>query len=182
MRRLLCATLVCMFAAANLRVTAQSPSLEYDVKAAFLLNFARYVEWPPVKRSGQVFTLCVLEPDPFGARLDAAVAGERWEGRDISVRRLGETRDVDGCHLLYVPAAAASRYNNARAQIGKMPLLTVGEVKDFSQRGGIIQLFVEENRVKFSINEAAADSAGLRISSRLLRLAREVLPKQGKPQ
>ena len=60
MGRLLCAAFVCMLAAANGRVTAQSPSLEYDVKAAFLLNFARYVEWPPAKRTGQVFTLCVL--------------------------------------------------------------------------------------------------------------------------
>jgi hypothetical protein len=157
----------------------QSPSLEYDVKAAFLINFARYVEWPPAVRRDRSFGLCVLEPDPFGDRLETAVAGELWETRPIAIRRLTDLSDLRECHLLYVPAAAAGLYAEAKkTQLSKLPILTVGEANDFVKNGGMIQLLVEQNRVKFFINQRAADAVGLRVSSRLLRLARLVIQKE----
>lgn len=152
---------------------AQAPTIEYDVKAAFLLNFSRFVEWPGARR-GQPFRLCTLEPDPFGTRLEAATAGETWESRAIEVHRLTSLREAD-CHLLYVPAGATSLFRAGRTTLARQPVLTVGEDRDFLSTGGMIRLFIEANRVRFSVNQKACEEAGLRVSSRLLRLAREVL-------
>jgi hypothetical protein len=169
-RLLLIAVLVAIFARHG---SAQAPTIEYDVKAAFLLNFSRFVEWPAARR-GQSFRLCTLEPDPFGARLEAATVGESWEGRPIELRRLTSLRDAD-CHLLYVPAPATARFHADQSGLAGQAVLVVGESADFLTRGGMIRLFVESNRVRFSVNQQACERAGLRVSSRLLRLAREVV-------
>jgi hypothetical protein len=159
---------------------AQAPTIEYDVKAAFLLNFTRYVEWPSGAQQGRPFTLCTLLPDPFGQRLEAAAAGEQWNGQQIIIKRLTNLRDLS-CHLLYVPGAAAEEFNDHVAAIGMAPLLTVGESADFLKRGGMIQLFLDDNHVRFSINPKAMEAAGLRVSSRLLRLAREIFSSEMQP-
>ncbi len=166
--------LAMLTASAATRAAAQGQSIEYDVKAAFLINFARYVEWPPGARRGQSFGLCVLEPDPFGPRLEAVVAGESWSGRAISVHRLPDTQDLHNCHLLYVPAGAIRTFRAAMPAIASQPILTVGESEDFADAGGMIEMIVDHNKVRFAISQRAAEAAGLRISSRLLRLAREV--------
>jgi hypothetical protein len=157
-------------------LSAQAPTIEYDVKAAFVLNFTRFVEWPGARQL-QAFRLCLLEPDPFGVRLDAATAGEIWEGRPFEIRRLKSLGDAD-CHLLYVPAAAIARFRAGQAALAGQPVLLVGETTDFLSSGGMIRLFVEANRVRFSISQKACEAAGLRVSSRLLRLAREVIPPE----
>jgi hypothetical protein len=155
---------------------AQAPTIEYDVKAAFLLNFSRFIEWPGSMR-GQSFRLCTMEPDPFGSRLQAATTGETWEGRAIEVTRLTSLRDAN-CHLLYVPAAAMTRFRAYQRALAGQPVLLVGETRDFLANGGMIRLFVEANRVRFSISQRACEAVGLRVSSRLLRLAREVVPSE----
>jgi hypothetical protein len=154
---------------------AQAPSIEYDVKAAFLLNFARFVEWPEARRTVP-FTLCTLLPDPFGPRLEAATLGETWEGRSIVIRRIATPREVD-CHLLYVPAQANETFRANLAQIARQPTLLVGETRDFVRQGGMIELFIDANRVRFSVNQKLAEAAGLHIGSRLLRLARDVVSR-----
>ena len=156
--------------------SAQAPTIEYDVKAAFLLNFSRFIEWPGAMR-GRPFRLCTMEPDPFGSRLEAATAGETWEGRPIEVTRLTALRDAD-CHLLYVPAAAMNRFRANQNALTGQPVLLIGETRDFLAGGGMIRLFVEANRVRFSISQKACEAVGLRVSSRLLRLAREVVPSE----
>ena len=153
---------------------AQQPSLEYDVKAAFILNFARYVEWPPPERQPPL-RICVLERNPFGDRLTAVVAGERWEGGAIEVRVVPDVRRASECHLLYVPAAAMPRFTAGASLVTSRPVLTVGEHERFLDQGGIMRLFLEDNRVRFSVNQTSAERAGLQISSRLLRLARAVI-------
>ncbi len=158
-------------------IAAQPPTIEYDVKAAFLLNFARFVEWPAARRA-QPFNLCTLLPDPFGPRLEAATAGETWEGRAIAVRRLPSLRDAD-CHLLYVPGGAMDEFRSRRKVLSGQPVLLVGESADFIDAGGMIRLFLDEKHVRFAVNQEAANSAGLRVSSRLLRLARPVVPRRG---
>lgn len=152
----------------------QQPTLEYDVKAAFILNFVRYVEWPPLERQPPL-EICVLEPNPFGDRLTAVVAGEEWHGGAVHVRLLPDMRRATGCHLLYVPAAATARFTAGAGLVAARPILTVGEHERFLDQGGMLRLFVEENRVRFSVNQGSADRAGLQISSRLLRLARSVI-------
>jgi hypothetical protein len=172
-RRLSIVVLVALFAQ---QARAQAPTIEYDVKAAFLLNFSRFVEWPGGRR-GQPFRLCALEPDPFGPRLEAAAAGETWEGRPIEIRRLTTVPDAE-CHLLYVPAPATARFLTSQKTLSGQPVLVVGESADFLSNGGMIRLFVESNRVRFSVNQKACEAVGLRVSSRLLRLAREVVVRE----
>ena len=174
MRRLRSLTVVLLFAALVSPLAAQPSSLEYDVKAAFVLNFVRYVEWPATERTPPL-RVCVLQSNPFGNRLEAVVSGEQWQGGAIEVRLVPDARRGGECHLLYVPAAAAARFAAAAPTLASRPVLTVGEHDRFLEEGGMIRLFVEENKVRFSINQKAADAAGLQVSSRLLRLARNVI-------
>jgi hypothetical protein len=157
-----------------LPATAQQPSLEYDVKAAFILNFVRYVEWPPADRRPPL-RICVLGENPFGDRLTSVVAGEQWQGGPIEVHVVPDIRRGDSCHLIYVPASATPRFTPATTVLDGRAVLTVGEHEQFLERGGILRLFLEDNRVRFSVNQQSADRAGLQISSRLLRLARTVI-------
>jgi hypothetical protein len=157
-----------------LPATAQPPSLEYDVKAAFILNFVRYIEWPPADRKPPL-QICVLGDNPFGDRLTAVVSGEQWQGGAIDVRVVPDIRRSGVCHLIYVPAGATSRFTSAAPLLAGRAVLTVGEHDQFLNQGGIMRLFLEDNRVRFSVNQQSADRAGLQISSRLLRLARAVI-------
>jgi hypothetical protein len=157
-----------------LSATAQPPSLEYDVKAAFILNFVRYVEWPPSDRQPPL-RICVLAENPFGDRLAAVVAGEQWQGGAIEVRVVPDARRGAECHLLYVPAGATSQFTAGAPLVASRAVLTVGEHDRFLDQGGVMRLFLEENRVRFSVNQQSAERAGLQISSRLLRLARTVI-------
>jgi hypothetical protein len=172
-RRLAAVALALAGALAGDSVQARQAPLEYDVKAAFLLNFARYVGWPAAQRPVP-FQLCVLGQNPFGRRLEEAIAGEAWNGRPMRARDIQDVREARDCHLLYVPAAATDRFIASSAQLARRPVLTVGETREFLQKG-MIQLFIDGNKVRFSINQGAADDAQLQISSRLLRLAREIV-------
>ena len=176
-RRLLSGA-VMVATAIGVGVRAQAPTIEYDVKAAFLLNFVRFVEWPPASRHGQPFGLCTLEPDPFGNRLESAAAGEVWDGQPVAVRRISTLRPGE-CHLLYVPAASMTAFRAMQRELSPQSILTVGESRDFLERGGMIQFVVESNRVRFSVNTRSAHASGLRIGSRLLRLAKEVVGNEG---
>jgi hypothetical protein len=171
-------TAVLLLVAASVPAFGKQPSLEYDVKAAFVLNFARYVEWPLDLRQPPL-RMCVLQPNPFGNRLEAAVAGEQWHGGAIDVRIVADARRAAECHLLYVPLAATDRFVTAFADLAGRPVLIVGEHPRFLEQGGMIRLFVEENRVRFSVNQGLAQSAHLEVSSRLLRLARAVIGAPG---
>jgi len=153
---------------------AQQPSLEYDVRAAFILNFVRYVEWPPAHRQPPL-RICVLGENPFGDRLTAVVAGEQWQGAAIEVQVVPDLGRGAECHLMYVPGSATSRFTSGAALLAGRAVLTVGEHEHFLDQGGIMRLFLENNRVRFSVNQQSADRAGLQMSSRLLRLARAVI-------
>jgi hypothetical protein len=173
MLRVRSAAVLCVVALLSPAVAARQPSSQYDVKAAFLLNFVRFVEWPSTHHTPPL-RICVLQPNPFGTRLQAVVAGEQWHGGSVDVRVVRDTRRTVGCHVLYVPEAATNRFVSGVTTLSRQPILTVGEHPRFLEQGGVIRLFIEENRVRFSINQKAAEKVGLVISSRLLRLARNV--------
>jgi hypothetical protein len=160
------------------RVSAQPSDLEYEVKAAFLLNFSRYVTWPAEKLAPP-FRICVYGSNPFGRRLSEAVSGERWQDGPIEVREIQTLFEGRSCHILYIPEAAGDVLVDHWAG-GTLPTLTVGEHERFVAQGGMIRLFLENNKVRFSVNLAAAETAQLHISSRLLRLAREVIGTAGR--
>lgn len=159
-------------------VSAQKATGEYDVKAAFLYNFAKFVEWPPdaFDAPGSPMTLCILGKDPFGDTLDTLVRGETLQGRRMSVHRTRDVLEVRDCHIVFLSQGERSRQEEVLAMVRGAHTLTVGESDSFLEGGGVIRFVLEANRVRFEVNLAAAERNGLRISSQLLRLARSVQP------
>ena len=160
-------SLIVLLAAATAGVRAQEPSLEYRVKAAYLYNFVKFVEWPAASASGPL-TICVVGGNPFGSVLEETVRGESVGDRPLAVRNVDEPDE--SCRVVFVPAGTAVA-SALRATRGT-PTLTVGETPRFLSQGGIINFVIEGGKVRFDINQEAAARADLKISSRLLRLAR----------
>jgi hypothetical protein len=153
---------------------AASPTpLEYELKAAFLYNFVKFVEWPPDAFAGprSPLTICVYGDDPFGSSLDAAVGGESLGERSLLVQRpaFDELRD---CRVLFVSRSERQRMPEVLSEVEGAPVLTVGDTDGFLRAGGIINFVLEENKVRFLINLEAAERNQLKISSKLLRLAK----------
>lgn len=147
--------------------SAQDIPLEYRVKAAYLFNFTKFVEWPEgAIPAATPLTMCVAAPNPFGPALAEIVRGELVDGRPITTRVV---RGASGCHVLFVPAGvnAVPYLLEARTK----PILTVGESPDFLRDGGIVNFVTQDGKVRFQINHDAASQVHLRVSSRLLRLA-----------
>jgi hypothetical protein len=159
-----------LFASAS---PAQSPT-ENQVKAAFLLNFTKFVDWPPgaFADTSSPLTICIFGDDPFGNALDEIVQGETVNGRKIQTRRL---RDIPPPHTCQVAYLGSAFRDNARLLRGLgSGVLTVGEGDAFVRDGGIIGFVVENRKVRFDVNRIAAESADLKLSSRLLSVARVV--------
>ena len=146
---------------------------EHQVKAAFLFNFAKFVEWPvqAFASPGEPIAICVLGPNPFGASLEKAVEGKVVGNRKFVVREVGDARQAGECHIVFVSAAGWARSRAVLGEIRKCCVLTVGETEDFIAGGGMIDLKLVDARVRVEINPDAAERAGLRISSKLLSLA-----------
>ncbi|QKT03347.1 YfiR family protein [Ectothiorhodospiraceae bacterium 2226] len=155
---------------------AQSVASEYEIKAAFLLHFTDYVEWPHDARaeSAPVVGICLLGEDPFGAMLDELVAVRRANGRPVRVQRIGSADAARSCHIVFVRHAQRAAEQRDLARLQDWPVLTVGDHEAFAAEGGVVAFRVENDRVRLTINQTAAERAGLRISSRLLDLARVV--------
>ena len=149
-----------------------APALEYQVKASYLYNFVRFITWPEdtFANDGK-FNLCVVGAELFGGALDE-FAGERVEGHTIVVRRLERAAQARParCHLLFL-ASGVGQDEPASFSIER-GMLTVGESPGFLTRGGIINLVEVRGRIRFEINQAVAQQAGLVISSRLLSLSK----------
>lgn len=154
--------------------TSQAP--EYRIKAAFLYNFALYTEWPTsaFEKSDSPLVMAIAGDDPFGKELDAAVRGKTVHGRGIEIRRYKAASDVANCHLLFLSTSEARHLPGVLRKFPDTKPLTIGETDDFCRSGGVIRFFVEENKVRFEVNTDAAIRAKLKISSKLLHLARVV--------
>jgi YfiR/HmsC-like len=152
------------------------PPGEYQVKAAFLFNFARFVEWPPraPANSEEPVALCVLGDDPFGDALDRAVAGKTLNDRTMAVRRGRKVQELNGCEVLFISTSEKGRLPEILTALRTVHVLTVGECEDFAAQGGEVQFTLEDNHVRFIINVDATDRAGLKVSSKLLGLAHVV--------
>jgi hypothetical protein len=152
-------------------VSAQS-SREYDLKAVFLYNFATFVEWPEKVRppAGKPIIIGILGRDPFGAVLDEVVAGENLKGNPLEVRRYRSAEAASECHILFISASEAPRLPQILRILDGTPVLTVADMPRFAEAGGIIT-FSTGDRVQLHVNTAAAQRAGLSISSKLLRVA-----------
>lgn len=152
---------------------------EYHLEAVFLFNFAQFVEWPPgaFPEAKGPLVIGILGDDPFGDYIDETVRGERVEDRPIVVRRFKSIEDVKTCHILYISRSEGGRVEQILARLSERPVLTVSDVDRFNRLGGMIRFVTEGNRVRLRINNNAARSAGLTISSNLLRLSEIVAPR-----
>jgi hypothetical protein len=161
--------LVALLTLSSLPCRAQDGAdhLEYQVKAAFLFNFLKFVEWP-ANAGESAWVIGILGHDPFGDMLDQTVRGKLVNGRPIQVRRYTHAADAKDCNILFI-----GHVDFGHAGVPTQPgLLTVGEAPGFLKGGGIINFYIEDNRVHFEIRPEVARSSGLRVSSQLLKLGR----------
>jgi hypothetical protein len=164
--------MIVLAAGIDLKLPAQQLD-EYHVKAAFLYNFAKYVDWPTeaFPTPGEPFAICVLGDDPFGRSLDDVIAGRAIVGRPVVVRRISDTRQTGGCHILFVTSSAGKHVVSVLAATKHSGVLTVGETGNSTSEGLIINFTLEGGKVRFEINLVAAADEKLRFNSRLLSLA-----------
>jgi hypothetical protein len=175
---------VVLFLAAASGVRAESAEArEYQLKAVFLYNFALFVDWPPGAFEGDQspIVIGVLGSDPFGAYLDEVANNEKVNNRPLAIRRFHRVEDVSNCQILFVGISSPSQLAEVFSSLKGKSILTVGEAEDFSRLGGMIRFFTEHNKVRLRINLAAARSAGLKISSKLLRPAEIVSIRRTAP-
>jgi len=175
------AVLLVTISIASLSLNGQSNGMnEYEVKAAFLFHFAQFVEWPveTFKDSDTPLTYCTVGEDVFRGALEESVMGKRVNNRPLRVAHLREREPIDGCQVLFIAGAPKGRRADELAIAKGHAVLTVGETEYFARDGGIIGFLLEENKVRFEINLNAAHKAQLKVSARLLALAKTVLGSQ----
>jgi hypothetical protein len=151
---------------------------EFQVKAAYLYNFSKFVKWPPQALSAdRNFNFCILGSNPFDGSLDAIVSGEAIEGRRMLVVRISNIAESQNCRILFVGGSEHSKLESVLAALRRSPVLTVSDIPGFLEHDGIIQFVMQADKVRFQVNLTAAEKAGLSLSSELLKVA--VLVKRG---
>lgn len=179
MRRLRVAAASLLAALAGAGTTlpqAAAPAPEYQVKAAFLFNFARFVEWPEdaFAGPGSPLVLGVLGADPFGPELDETLRGKTVHGRGLEIRRFARPADVGRCHLLFVGRGELARLRRSLEPLADRGVLIVGDEDGPRVAGVMIRLTREQDRIRFEVDLAAVERARLKISSKLLRVGKVV--------
>jgi hypothetical protein len=167
--------------AADAQAGDASDSSEYLIKAGFIYNFAKFVEWPAATFSqpDSPIVIGVLGTDPFGNVLDRIVEDKKIGARGFVVKRYKwakDLKDLKDCKILFVSASEKAHIDEILVSVKGLPILTVGETPGFAERGGVIRFTLEDNRVRFEVNVDAAHLADLNISSRLLTLAK-IIPQ-----
>ena len=147
---------------------------EYQLKAAFLYNAPKFVEWPAEALSSPAFTIGVLGDDPFGPLLDQ-LAGRSIKGKQIVIRRITSPERATECQLLFIAASEQRRLQAVLGRLRELPLLTVSDIDGFAFAGGMLELGMDRNRLTFIANIRQAKRQGLKISSQMLKLAREIV-------
>jgi hypothetical protein len=168
--------LLCFYAIASL--AQQVHPTESQVKAAYLFNFGKFVQWPiDHGASGDSFELCVLGQDPFGPVLDATVAGESIGARKIAVVRISKLSEAAPCNVLYISGSEGSRLGQILEAARHSGALTVSDIPHFVDHGGIIGFVKQQDRIRFEVNRGAAEDSHLTLSSELLKVAFRVVNK-----
>lgn len=170
---LLClGSLIPMVALADKEDETTSDPVAYKVKAAYLYNFTRLIEWPEESLADPEAPLrvCIVGEDPFGSMLDP-MTERKAKGRGIAIERMSRGDDYGLCHLLFISASEDERLPQILSMIGDRPALTVSDLTDFASQGGIIGFVIRDGKVRFEINLKRAREVGIRISARLLKIA-----------
>jgi hypothetical protein len=181
-RSLRCVLSALTFALCCSLVLAQQPrASEYQVKAAYLLNFGKFVKWPSSASAdkSQSFAACVLGADPFGVTLDSTLAGETLDNKPVVIKRIAKPQDAAACRILFISSTEEKHLKEILAAIDQASVLTVSDMPGFSKRGGMIEFVLDGSRVRFEINLASAENAKLNLSSELLKVATTVRRNAG---
>jgi hypothetical protein len=170
-------SLACALAVATPQTAASEGPSEYEVKAAFLFNFSKYVDWPEGALPGPAdrIVICVLGENPFGTLLAEDVRDKRVNGRELAVHEAKSLSATAGCHIVFIASSEQARLDEIIGRLGDRPVLTVSDAESVADRGVILGLTLKDNRVRFEVNLVAARRAGLKLSSQLLKLAIRVV-------
>jgi hypothetical protein len=149
-----------------------SASRAYEVKAAFVYNFAKFIEWPPEAFADETvpITLCILGHSQLGNALET-IKGKPIKGRILEIKYAAKDTSLQACHMLFISASERTHLAEIFASLKVRPVLTIGDMKRFAHTGGMINFFMTNNRIRFEINLDRAEQASLKISSKLLNLA-----------
>jgi hypothetical protein len=155
---------------------AQGQVEEYQVKAAFLYNLAKFVEWPPQSFHSPTspIVICILGQDPFGRALTETVEGKVLDGRALLVRQIPDSQKAGNCHVVFVSSSEQKRFRSILQDLKASGVLTIGDAEGFASQGGVVNLKLEGGMVRFEINLDVGKEKNLRISSKLLSLAQIV--------
>jgi hypothetical protein len=173
---LLAAVLAFSIGGAPIAQAQQPKASEFQVKAAYLYNFGRFVAWPsqiPAEAS-DVFKICVLGADPFGSTLDATLATGTIGGKSVTAKRISRPQDIDSCRILFISTSEERHLKDVLSALDSASVLTVSDIPRFSERGGMIGFVLDGDRVRFDVNLSSAQSARLTLSSELLKVATNV--------
>jgi len=154
---------------------AADPSArEYEVKAAFLYNFTQFTTWPPyvLGSADTPFVVALIGDDPFNGALERVFGGKTVNGRPVVVKHFASPDEMGPCQVLFVPGAQDDSLSALFQKLGNSAVLTVGESDKFIGAGGGIRFFIEENRMRFEIDLTATDAARLKLSAKLIKLAK----------
>lgn len=155
------------------RLNTHAQPTEYEVKAAFLYNFMKFIEWPAESLANTTIIVGVLGEDPFGTAIDA-IQSKTIREKKLIIKRIKSFQDVKDCHILFISSSEKKHLSQIFEALKGLSILTVGDTEEFAQRGVIINFYLKEKKVHFEINVEAARRAGLKISSKLLNLAKIV--------
>jgi hypothetical protein len=156
------------------KLPAQQPKPDQNqVEAAYIYNFGKFVKWPATSGANQdsSFTVCVLGQDPFSPILQSVLAGKSLNGIPVTVKRIAKPQDAIDCRILSINAMDETRLREILSDLGQTAVLTVSDMPNFTKRGGMIQFVTDGDRVRFEINRASSDRAGLVLASELLKVA-----------
>jgi hypothetical protein len=169
------------FAGISARSVQPAVPREYQIKAVFIFNFTQFVDWPKTAfpNAGAPLVIGVLGDNPFGSYLNETVTGEKVDGHPVIVQHYDRVQEIQNCQILFIGLSNREKSEQAIADLKGKSLLTIGDSPDFLKAGGMIKFFTRKNNIRFEINLAAAKSANLTLSSKLLRVAEIFDPKKG---
>ncbi len=153
---------------------AQAKPTEYQVKAAYLYNFGKFVTWPQAQPESQTFNVCILGRDPFGSELDGVLSNATIGNKKAVAKRITDPSGAEGCHIVFVSSSESGALERILPALNKMHALTVSDMPRFVDHGGMIQFVMDAGRVRFDVNLSAAENSGLNLSSQLLKVASQV--------
>ena len=171
-RRIPALVIILSFLVCAVPVCAQQPKpSEAEIEAVYVFKFSQFITWPGGARAAPTFDICILGDNPLGPFLDRTVRGEKVNGKAVIDRHIARPQDTQGCSILYIGRSENYRLRQVLAAVRDSPLLTVSDIPEFSDKGGMIEFVLQGGRVRFEVNLAPAEQAGLSMSSELLKVA-----------